>query len=155
MSRPAEFQSANVAIGKCRDRQMSRPAKMSRPSTGKCRDRQKSDRQKSDRRGVSRQEQLKYNSFDVYHMKCNFPQKWTVYELSAIQKMWSGSKKSVFGKSVQKTGLFQKSTFFESLITQKRFIFKNSYISYGKRKKSYTLNVIYTIWLYLACIPNL
>ena len=52
MSRPAEFQSANVAIGKCRDRQMSRPANV---ATGKCRDRQKSDRQKSDRRGVSRQ----------------------------------------------------------------------------------------------------
>ena len=24
--------------------------------------------------------QLKYNSFDVYHMKCNFPQKRTVYD---------------------------------------------------------------------------
>ena len=39
------FQSANVAIGKCRDRQMSRPTNV---ATGKCRD---SDRQKSDRRG--------------------------------------------------------------------------------------------------------
>ena len=33
-------------------------------------------------------------------------------------------------------------TFFESLITQKRFVFKESYISYGKRKKSCTLIVI-------------
>ena len=55
MSRPA-----NVATGKCRDRQMSRPAEFSNVAiqmppanvaTGKCRDRQKSDRQKSDRRG--------------------------------------------------------------------------------------------------------
>ena len=57
MSRPA-----NVAAGKCRDRQMSRPAEIqsANVATGKCRDRQKSDRQKSDRqksdrRGVSRQ----------------------------------------------------------------------------------------------------
>ena len=34
-------------------------------------------------------------------MKYDFPQKWTVYELSEIQKMWLCSKKSVFGKSVQ------------------------------------------------------
>ena len=32
--------------------------------------------------------------------------------------------------------------FFESLITHKRFIFKESHISYGKRKKSCTLIVI-------------
>ena len=38
---------------------------------------------------------------------------------------------------------FQKTTFFESPITQKRFIFKHSYISYGKRQKSCTLIVIY------------
>ena len=39
---------------------------------------------------------------------------------------------------------FQKSTFFESPITHKRFIFEHSYISYGKRKrqKSCTLIVI-------------
>ena len=37
---------------------------------------------------------------------------------------------------------FQKTTFFESPITQKRFIFKESYISYGKRQKSCTLIVI-------------
>ena len=30
-------------------------------------------------------QQLKYNSFDVYYMTCNFPQKRTVYELSVIQ----------------------------------------------------------------------
>ena len=29
---------------------------------------------------------LKYNSFDVYHMKHNYAQKWTVTELSPIQK---------------------------------------------------------------------
>ena len=41
-------------------------------------------------------------SFDVYHMKCNFPQKRTVYELSAIQKRWSSSKKAVFRKKCAK-----------------------------------------------------
>ena len=40
-----------------------------------------------------------------------------------------------------KTDFFQKSTFFESPITQKRFIFEHSYISYGKRQKSCTLIV--------------
>ena len=29
---------------------------------------------------------LKYNSFDVYHMKHNYAQKWTVSELWAIKK---------------------------------------------------------------------
>ena len=83
-------------------------------------------------------------------MKCNSTKKRTVYELSAIQKRWSGSKKSVFGEKVCKnrlikkikTDFFQKTTFFESPITQKRFIFEHSYISYGKRQKSCTLIVI-------------
>ena len=59
--------------------------------------------------------------------------------------------KSLFlAKSVQKqlnkkikTHFFQKkTTFFESPITQKRFIFEQSFISYGKRQKSCTLIVI-------------
>ena len=33
--------------------------------------------------------------------------------------------------------------FFESLITHKRFVFKESYISHGKRQKSCTLIVIW------------
>ena len=41
-----------------------------------------------------------------------------------------------------KTDFFQKSTFFESSITQKQFIFEHSHVSYGKRKKSCTLIVI-------------
>ena len=41
-------------------------------------------------------------------MKCNFPQQWTVYELSAIQKRWSGSKKSVFGKKCAKIAYSKK-----------------------------------------------
>ena len=40
-----------------------------------------------------------------------------------------------------------KSTFFELRITQKRFIFEESYISNGKRQKSCTLIVIYVILL--------
>ena len=52
-------------------------------------------------------------------------------------------------KSVQKslnkkikTDFPGKSTFFELPITQKRFIFEESYSSYGKRQKSCTLIVI-------------
>ena len=41
-----------------------------------------------------------------------------------------------------KTDYFQKTTFFESPITQKRFIFEQSFISYGKRQKSCTLILI-------------
>ena len=80
-------------------------------------------------------------------MKCNYAQKWTVYELSAIQKRYVFFKKSGFFKLFLHT-FFQKrtfcypTTFFESLITQKRFVFEESYISYGKRQKSCTLIVI-------------
>ena len=50
-------------------------------------------------------------------------------------------------KSVQKSlnkkkNFFQKMTFFEAPIAQKRFIFEHSYISYGKRQKSCTLILI-------------
>ena len=41
-----------------------------------------------------------------------------------------------------KTDFPGKSTFFELLITQKRFIFEESYILNGKRQKSCTLIVI-------------
>ena len=85
-------------------------------------------------------------------MKCNFPTKRTVYELSAFPKRRSGSKKSVFGKKKKvcknslikkiKNGFFQKSAFFELPITQKRSIFEYSYVSYGKRQKGCTLIVI-------------
>ena len=59
-------------------------------------------------------------------------------------------KKSVqklFNKKI-KTDFLQKSTFFESPITHKRFIFEHSYISYGKRQKSCTLIVIFIILSY-------
>ena len=59
------------------------------------------------------------------------------------------AKSPFLAKSVQKslnkkikTDFFQKTTFFESPITQKRFIFEESYISNGKRQKSCTLIVI-------------
>ena len=52
-------------------------------------------------------------------------------------------------KSVQKSlnkkikmDFCQKTTFFESPITQKRFIFEESHISYSKRQESCTLVVI-------------
>ena len=41
-------------------------------------------------------------------------------------------------------------TFFEPLIPHKRFVFKESYISYGKRQKSCTLIVIWVKCLYLT-----
>ena len=43
-------------------------------------------------------------------------------------------------------------TFFESLKTHKRFVFKESYISYGKRQKSCTLIVILVKCLYLLLL---
>ena len=56
------------------------------------------------------------------------------------------AKSPFLAKSVQKSlnrkikiDFFQKTTFFESPITQKRFIFEESHISYGKRQKSCTL----------------
>ena len=42
----------------------------------------------------------------------------------------------------------KSSTFFESPINHKRFIFEHSYISYGKRQKSCTLIVILVILSY-------
>ena len=87
-------------------------------------------------------QQLKYKSFDVYHMKHNYAQKWTVSEQSAI----SDFKKSVlfFVLSNFCTFFFCQNltTFFESLITHKRFNFEESYILYGKRRKSSTLIVV-------------
>ena len=50
----------------------------------------------------------------------------------------------------QKRTFCYSTTFFESLITHKRFIFKESYISYGKRQKSCTLIVIWVKCLYLT-----
>ena len=41
-----------------------------------------------------------------------------------------------------KNDFFQKTTFFESAIAQKRFIFEHSYVSYGKRQKSCTFIII-------------
>ena len=59
------------------------------------------------------------------------------------------AKSQFLEKSVQKllnkklkTDFFQKTTFFESSITQKRSIFEESHISYDKRQKSCTLIVI-------------
>ena len=51
-----------------------------------------------------------------------------------------------------KTDFFrERAPFFELPITQKRFIFEESYISYGKRQKSCTLIVIlYQMFVYLT-----
>ena len=54
-------------------------------------------------------------------------------------------------KKIVKIDFFQKTTFFESPITQKRFIFEESLISYTKRQKSCTIIVIQVILSYLTC----
>ena len=68
------------------------------------------------------------------------------------------AKSPFLAKSVQKLltikklkrDFFQKSTFFESPITQKRSIFEHSYVSYDKLQKTCTLIVIYVILSYLT-----
>ena len=50
----------------------------------------------------------------------------------------------------QKRTFCYSTTFIESLITHKRFIFKESYISYGKRQKSCTSIVVKVKCLYLT-----
>ena len=50
----------------------------------------------------------------------------------------------------QKRTFCYTTTFVESLITHKRFVFEESYISYGKRQKSCTLIVIFVKCLYLT-----
>ena len=83
-----------------------------------------------------------------------------------MNRLWviGDSKKVLFpGKSVfiflfsyfctlfsKKLPFCYSTTFFESLITHKRFVFKESYISYGKRQKSCTLIVIWVKCLYLT-----
>ena len=66
-----------------------------------------------------------------------------------FKKRWSSSKGPFLPKSVQKllnkkiiTDFKKNKTFFESPITQKRFIFEYSYVTYGKRQKSCTLIVV-------------
>ena len=50
----------------------------------------------------------------------------------------------------QKQTFCYPATFFKALITHKRFIFKESYISYGKRQKNCTLFVVWVKYLYLT-----
>ena len=56
-------------------------------------------------------------------------------------RFWQKVCKNSLIKKI-KMDFFQKNTFFESPIAQKRFIFEHSYVSYGKRQKSCTLIVI-------------
>ena len=51
-------------------------------------------------------------------------------------------QKSLNIRKIKLTFLKKKTTFFESPITQKRFIFEHSHVSYGKRQKSCALIVI-------------
>ena len=83
-----------------------------------------------------------------------------------MNRFWviGNSKKGTFSRKIrfyfliklflhtffQKRTFCYSTTFFESLITHKRFVFKESYISYGKRQKSCTLIVILVKCLYLT-----
>ena len=62
-------------------------------------------------------------------------------------------EKMIFWSNVhtfcQKRSFCYLTTFIESLITHKWFIFEESYISYGKRRKSCTLIVVKVVCLYL------
>ena len=78
-------------------------------------------------------------------MKHNYAQKWTVSELSAIQKRPFQKKVRFYFFAhtfFQKRTFCYPTTIFESLITYKWFIFEESYISYDTRQKSCTLIVI-------------
>ena len=83
-------------------------------------------------------------------MKHNYAQKWTVYELSAIKKVPFLKKKVRFNFFIkqflltfcQKRTFCYPTIFIQSLITHKRFIFEESYISYGKRQRGCTLIVV-------------
>ena len=59
----------------------------------------------------------------------------------AKSPFWAKSVQKSLNKKI-KIDFFQKTTFFESPITHKLFIFKESHISYSKRQKSCTLIVI-------------
>ena len=56
------------------------------------------------------------------------------------------SVQKLLNKKIKIDFFSKKVPFFESRITQKRFIFEESHISYGKRQKSCTLIVIYNIY---------
>ena len=55
----------------------------------------------------------------------------------------------MFNKKI-KTDFLKKVPFFESPITHKRFIFEESYISYGKRQNSCTFIIILVRLSYLT-----
>ena len=59
-------------------------------------------------------------------------------------RAWSKTM-GIASSLIKKTDFFQKSALFESLITQKQFIFEHSMFLYGKRLKSCTLIVIYSV----------
>ena len=83
-------------------------------------------------------------------MKHNYVHKWTVSEQSAIQKRLFFEKsqllfffiKRFLHTFCQKRTFCYPTTFFESLITHKRFVFEESYILYDKRQKSCILIVV-------------
>ena len=82
-------------------------------------------------------------------MKCTFLKNEPFMSYQRFNKGGWVAKSPFLAKSVQKLlskkikmEFFQKITFFESLITHKRFIFEHGYVSYGKRQKSCTLIVI-------------
>ena len=89
---------------------------------------------------------IKVQLFCVYHMNCNFPQKWTVSE---YRRLFPGKSVFIFLLSYFCTLFFKNwhsTTFFESLIPHKQWV----ELQYGKRQKSCTLIVILVKCLYLT-----
>ena len=89
-------------------------------------------------------ESLQVNLWNLECIKVNFIK----YFFGEKDNIESVSKKTPFfikqflHTFCQKRTFSYPTTFFESLITQKRSIFEESYISYSKRQKSCTLIVI-------------
>ena len=69
-------------------------------------------------------------------------QRWKAYNLAFEKTPFSFFIEQFLHTFCQKWTFCYPTTFFESLITHKRIIFEESYMSYSKRQKSCTLIVI-------------
>ena len=77
-----------------------------------------------------------------WHLQPLHPSRQIVESIEHEVLIWAVLGTGLPSRKKIKTDFPGKSTFFESPITHKRFIFEHSYASYGKRQKSCTLKVI-------------
>ena len=77
-----------------------------------------------------------------WHLQPLQPSRQIVESIEHEVLIWAVLGTGLPSRKKIKTDFPGKSTFFESPVTQKRFIFEESYISNGKRQKSCTLIVI-------------